>query len=236
MQWPNQKREPVELGIKIQVDVVALQKLWLWTDCAKGEVSALGLVEEILDAGSGAVNALRVTDFFLVREQCTMDETTMDPADIAQRMLDLEARGIDSRKLRCWAHSHGSMSVFWSATDDDCIEGLANGEYRLSLVVNRKRDSLCRLDVYHPCHLYLTDVVWEVYAPLPESLHKACFEEFKSKVTEGVSLFGNGRVTNFERAQDLQAAHDRGALTDLELSDELDWLGIEREDLEEQPF
>jgi len=81
------------------------------------------------------------------------------PAAVAQLIADLENQNIDSRKLRCWAHSHGSMSVFWSGTDDECITGLANGEWLLSLVVNKKRDSMSRLDQYHPCHMYLSDVL-----------------------------------------------------------------------------
>jgi len=159
----------------------------------------------------------------------------MDQAAVAQLIMDLEAQGIDSRKLHCWAHSHGSMSVFWSGTDDDCISGLANSEWLLSLVVNKKRDSMSRLDLFNPCHLFVSDVVWEVYYPLRDGLAQACFEEFKAKVTEGGMLRGNGKITNFERAQDLNAAHERGALTDIELQDELDFLGWERDDLE-QPF
>lgn len=236
MQWPqNKPREPVQLGIKIQVDAPAWQKLCCWVELAQGEVSALGLVDEIRDADTGLIRALRVTDFRLVKQQCSPDETTMDPAAIAGLILDLEAQGIDSRKLRCWAHSHGTMSVFWSGTDHDCIEGLANGDYLISIVVNKQRDSMARLDVYHPCHLYVTDAVWEVYAPLPEDLAQACFAEFRAKVTESLWAQGNGKVPAAELIRDLSSACDRGALTPEELDDELDWLGLERDDLE-QPF
>ena len=235
MQWQNKsQRDPVQLGIKIQVDAVAYQKLLCWTDVAKGEVSCLGLVEEIRDADTGMITALLVTDFFLTKQTCSLDETTMDAQAVAELITNLEAQGFDSRKLRCWAHSHGGMSVFWSGTDDECITGLANGEWLLSLVVNKKRDSICRLDQYHPCHMYLADVVWEVHYPLRDGLAEACFAEFQAKVIEG-AVASNGKITNYERAQDLNAAHERGALTDIELQDELDWLGWERDDLE-QPF
>jgi hypothetical protein len=232
----NAPREPVQLGIKIQVDAVAMMKFWHWVDMAKGEVSALGLVDEIRDADTGMITALLVTDFFLVKQECSIDETTMDPAAVAQLIADLENQNIDSRKLRCWTHSHGSMSVFWSGTDDENINGLANGEYLLSLVVNKKRDTMCRLDQYNPCHLYLSDVVWEVYYPLVDGLAEACFAEFKAKVNEG-SVFGNGKITTVDQLLDLKAAQERGAITDHDLDDELNWLGLEREDLEEQqPF
>lgn len=237
MPWQNKKpRDPVELAIKIQVDAVAMQKLWAWTDMAHGEVSCLGLVEEIRDADIGMITTLLVTDFFLVKQQCSMDETTMDAASVAELITDLEAQGIDSRKLRSWAHSHGSMSVFWSGTDDECINGLANGEYLLSLVVNKRHDSLMRLDQYHPCHLFVTDVAWDVQYPVQDGLAEACMNEFKAKVTEGGLLSGNGMISNYERAQDLHAARERGALTDSELQDELDFLGWEPCDFDERPF
>jgi hypothetical protein len=122
MPWPNKpSREPVQLGVKIQVDATAYQKFMCWVDMARGEVSALGLVDEVSDESTGMITALLVTDFLLVKQACTMDETTMDPAAVAQLIMDLEVQGTDSRKLRCWAHSHGSMSVFWSQTDDECI-------------------------------------------------------------------------------------------------------------------
>ncbi len=236
MNWSKKPRDPIQLGIKIQVDAIAMQKFWQWVDLAKGEVSALGLVDEIRDDQTGMVTALRVTDMLLVKQNCTSDETTMDPAAIAQLIIDLEKAGIDSRKLRCWIHSHGQMSVFWSSTDDECITGLANGEWLVSLVVNKKRDSMCRLDQYHPCHLFVTDVAWEVYSPLPESLAKACFDEFKAKVTEHTWGAGKHRVVEIEQRHDLHSAHERGALTQDELEEELDWLGWGRDEFEEQPF
>ena len=229
MPWQNKPvREPAQIGIRIQVDATAYQKLLCWVDVARHEVSALGLVSEVRDTDTGLITGLIVTDFFLVKQTCSMDETTMDEASVAELIMSLEAQGIDSRMLRCWAHSHGGLGVFWSGTDDQCIEGLANGDYLLSLVVNKKRDSMMRLDVYHPCHLYLSDVVWEVYSPLPEALQKACIEEFQAKVIES-----NGRISVLH---DLKSARERGALTDHELLEEIDWLGLERDEFEEQPF
>jgi len=239
-QWQNKsRREPVQLGIRVQVDATAMAKFWNWVDIAKGEVSALGLVEEILDANSGAVSGLLVTDLFLVKQRCSADETTMDAAAISQLMLDLENQGVDSRKLRCWVHSHGSMSVFWSGTDDDCIAGLANGDYLLSLVVNKKRDSMMRLDQYHPTHLFLTDVVWDVRYPLIDGLAEQCLTEFKAKVLEDAhGLNGHRQLARDTQnhVTDLRAAHDRGALTMDELNEELDWFYPEDLDREERPF
>ena len=231
------QRQPVDAGIKVQVDANALQKLWLWTDFAKGEVSCLGLVDEVVDANTGRTTALIVTDFFLVKQECTSDETDMDIADVARLIAELETTGIDSRKLRCWAHSHGSMSVFWSGQDETCIAGLANNEWLLSLVVNKRRDAIMRLDQYHPSHMYLADVVWEVKYPLVDGLAEACFSEFKAKVKESQcrSVLKNSREKSV--LGDLKSANERGTLTDEDLMEEMDWLGLHRDDLDElEPF
>lgn len=236
MQWQtNKQRDPVKLPIKIQVDAVAMQKLWLWTDQAKGEVSALGLVDELRDAESGVLNGLLVTDFLLTKQVCSMDETTMDPAGVAELLMDLESRDVDTKKLRCWAHSHGGMSVFWSGQDDQCIEGLANGEWLLSLVVNKRRDSIMRLDQYHPAHLYMSDCVWEVHYRTADGLAEACFAEFKSQVTEASGLLMPNLRSGFDHIADLKSAHERGSLTDEDLQEEMSWCGLSMEDFDEVP-
>jgi len=226
-------RDPVELGIKIQVEATAMQKLWLWTDIAQGEVSALGLVEEIRDE-TGSISALRVTDFFLVKQVCSSAETNMDPTALAELLLELEVAEIDGRQLRCWVHSHGSMGVFWSETDDECISGLANGEWLLSLVVNKKRESMMRLDQFNPCHLYLSDVVWEEYYPRIDSLAEACLAEFQAKVTETSMLCSRGESVGVQHITELKQAHLRGALTEEELEEEMALLGFGEDEL--QPF
>ena len=230
-------RQPVNAGVKIQVEATAMQKLWLWTDFARGEISCLGLVDEVVSTDTGRTTALVVTDFFLVKQQCTNEETDMDVADVARLISELETKGIDSRKLRCWAHSHGSMAVFWSGQDESCISGLANNEWLLSLVVNKRRDAQMRLDQYHPSHMYIPDVQWEVKYPLVDGLAEACFDEFKAKVRETTFLKRTREDQLVRRdmmLDELDEASARGALTADELDDELNWLGIERDDCE--PF
>jgi len=231
------QRQPVNAGVKVQVEAEAMQKLWLWTDFARGEVSCLGLVDEVVSTESSRTTALIVTDFFLVKQDCTSDETDMDTGDVARLIAELETKGIDSRKLRCWAHSHGTMSVFWSAQDESCISGLANNEWLLSLVVNKRRDTQMRLDLFHPAHLYLADVQWETKFPTVDGLAEACFDEFKAKVRETTFLkrTRDDKLVRRDMILDeLDEASARGALTAEELDDELNWLGIERDDFE--PF
>ncbi|NUO19456.1 hypothetical protein HUU59_08425 [bacterium] len=231
------QRQPVDAGVKIHVEATAMQKLWLWTDFAKGEVSCLGLVDEVVNTDTGRTTALIVTDFFLVKQNCSSDETDMDVVDVARLISELEAKGIDSHKLRCWAHSHGTMSVFWSGQDESCISGLANGEWLLSLVVNKRRDTQMRLDQFHPSHMYIPEIQWETKFPTVDGLAEACFDEFKAKVRETTFLKRTRDDQLMKRdmiIDELDEASARGALTADELDDELNWLGIERDNFE--PF
>jgi hypothetical protein len=231
----NNPRNPTKLDIRVQVSADALAKLWLWVDLAAGEVSTLGIVEQILDTKTGTIAALRITDFLLVDQDCCSVETTMDPLAIALLLAELESNGQDSGKLLCWAHSHADMQVFWSGTDAACIGGLANGGYLLSLVVNKNRDAMMRLDVFHPTHLFLNDIVWEIHCPQDDASRTACIEEFKAKVHDGYltqTPIGNGTLdfTTAEYIESIKQAHENGLMTDEELAEELQWAD------EEGPF
>jgi hypothetical protein len=172
---PNirKKKMKKQLDIKIQVDALAWTKLMTWVEMAKGEVSAIGLVDS-------TPGLLRVTDFKLLTQVCNSTETELDPKAIAQLMQDVE----DPSMLRCWAHSHADMKVFWSGTDEATIAGLSNDEWMLSLVVNKDHDAMMRLDVYYPCHMHIDDVVWELRYDVPVETKADWKKQFKDKVTE----------------------------------------------------
>jgi hypothetical protein len=110
---------------------------------------------------------------------------------------------------------------------------LANGDYLLSLVVNKKRDAIMRLDQYHPTHLFVSDCVWEINYPLIDGLAEACFAEFKFKVTEGSGLHLPKHYSGIDHIADLKAAHSRGSLTDEDLQEEMNWMGLTCEDFDE---
>lgn len=177
----NQLPKKVVLNIKVQFSLTAVQKLWYWTDLARGEFSALGEVESVLDSESGRLIALRIVDLHLVRQTCSDAETEMDIGAVAELLGQ-----VDPNRLHCWVHSHGTLPVFWSPTDEDCIAGLSEGGWLLSLVVNRRHDSRLRLDQFHPAHLTVDDLAWETYIPMDDAFEQQVRKEFEEKVTEGV--------------------------------------------------
>jgi len=222
----SQRRDPQKLDIRVEVDLHALAKFWVWVDMAQGEVSALGLVEEVFDERSGNLCALRVTDLYLVRQHCTSADTEMDPMAVSELMASLEDQGQEVGTLLCWVDSHADMSVFWSGQDNSCIAGLANGRYLLSLVVNKKRDTMTRLDMFHPAHLCVTDIAWEPYFPLDEAEVIAAEAEFREKVTEQGVLSAATSIgfSTEEYVEQLKQARAAGLMDDDELEDELNWL------------
>ncbi|MBM4355533.1 MAG: hypothetical protein FJ109_17380 [Deltaproteobacteria bacterium] len=122
-----------------------------YTRLAAGEVSGLGTVEEF-DGG------FLVTDLYLPKQACTPAGTELDQEAVATLMLELDNSGKDPGGLRFWWHSHADMNTFWSKTDEQCIENLANGDYVLSLVTNKRGSMLARLDIFRPVRVTLDDI------------------------------------------------------------------------------
>jgi uncharacterized protein YjiS (DUF1127 family) len=89
-----------------------------------------------------------------------------------------------------------------------------------------------------PEHMYLADVVWEVKVyPQVDGLAEKCYSEFKAKVKESafVPRTRKPRPASLRQtSEELYEAEVRGALTMDELDDELNWLGLGRDEVE--PF
>jgi hypothetical protein len=158
----------------------------------------------------------------------------MDQDDVARLLTELAAEGVEGQ-LRAWVHSHADMEVFWSNTDDRCIEGLQGNPYTVSVVVNRKGDVRARIDVFHPIRVVIDDVPVNLRVP-DMGLSAHCASEFNAKVVEvpmmpplrtfgGMTPFGgDGQVEMFAGStrgrafvgmdmDDLEAAVYRGDLT-----------------------
>lgn len=156
-------------GFRVSIDAEALERIWHWTDLAKGEFSCLGQVtDDVL-----------VHDVQLFTQTCTSATTEIDQQALAQFLCQHQK----PEKVRAWIHSHGNLGVFWSQQDDSCIEGLENDTFLLSIVVNKKREMKCRLDIWQPVRLTLDDLAVEVRVPR-YNLKAECETAFRKLVTE----------------------------------------------------
>ena len=141
----------------VYMNPAAHEKLWAWTRLAKGEISMLGLVEEI--EGQPCI-----VDLFLVKQTCTPASTDMDQDAVAKLMVELAAKG-QSDQLRAWVHSHGTLDVFWTNQDESTIEDLAGDPYLVSVVVNKSGLVKARVDLFKPVRITVDDVPVEVLVP-----------------------------------------------------------------------
>jgi hypothetical protein len=163
--------------LKVRIDAEALARIWKWTDLAKGEFSCLALVD----------NHLRVDGVQLFDQVCTSSSTDMDQRALA-RFLCTHPQ---PERVRAWIHSHGNLGVFWSEQDEQCISGLENESLLVSIVVNKKRETKCRLDLFFPARITIDDVPLMVELP-GFDVADECEAAFKRHVSE-VSLMLPGR-------------------------------------------
>ena len=159
----------IRTGPRVSIDAAALERIWHWTDLAMGEFSCLGLVtDEVL-----------AHDVRLFDQVCTSASTEMDQQALARFLVAHE----QPENVRLWCHSHGNLQTFWSQQDEQCIDGLANDTFLLSIVVNKKREMKCRLDIWRPVRITLDDLDVQVRVPRYD-LKRECEEAFLEHVTE----------------------------------------------------
>jgi hypothetical protein len=168
--------------LKVYIDAQAKEKISHYVALAQGEVSGLGLVSEVRD-DEGNLTGFMVDDIYLLKQRSAAATTELDDSAVAALLTEIDERGEDIGAVRLWWHSHGDLAVFWSSTDEECAQGLANSRYFVSIVVNKAGNIKCRIDIYSPIRLVLDDVPVETLMP-DFGLLEQCTAEFKQKVTE----------------------------------------------------
>jgi len=200
----------------IMIHAHAMSKVKNWVRLASpDEVSALGTVDELWDDDNSLAGFL-ITEVFLLDQTCNIVETSISDEAISKLMIDLSDKGHDLSTLKCWIHSHGKMGVFWSNTDDECCEKLANNSYTLSIVTNLRGEILCRLDIYNPVHVTLDELPVQVYYPEEETLSDWCRQEFERKVKKEPAIVRRSKrknnVPEFGTLEEMEEAFQKGEI------------------------
>jgi hypothetical protein len=209
--------------IAVYLEAAVKEKINHWVKMAQGEVSGLGLVEEINDLG--LIRGYRVTDVFLAEQSCNGSGTVISPESGAKLMIELEMMGIDTGKLKLWWHSHADLGVFWSGTDDETISGFRPQDYFISLVVNKDGKSLCRLDIFKPIRLSIEDVRTDVIIP-GLGLEEECKKEFAEKVKENSFTWTPRSSPNRFTKEQLKNFSEE-EITNMLCTGEIEWWEIE---------
>ncbi|MBM4030158.1 MAG: hypothetical protein FJ291_00040 [Planctomycetes bacterium] len=182
----------------------AFTKLFAYAYATDLEVSCLGVVER-------EGNRFRVSDLFLVAQECGHAHTKLDQGAIGQLVEQLIAQGRkdEAGSIRCWCHTHpGNMGCFWSHTDEATCQLLV-ADWLVSIVVSGGFRLRCRLDLAGPVPVRIDHVAVCLEGAADQPLSDEC----KREVAEKVCLAPPGGPLGFEPlAPPAQPATDKDDL------------------------
>ena len=172
------------------IDPVVMKRIMYYAQAADGEVSGLGTVVKD-DKGRMVVNQV-----YLLEQESSGADTELNSEAISKLMTDMIGKNEDPGQLKFWWHSHASMGVFWSGTDDTCAETLSR-EFAFSLVVNKAGEKRCRLDLYNPFRVTFDGVKVEEISQEDNDLKKECELEVKLKVKTPYERYNNWKDDDY---------------------------------------
>lgn len=161
---------------------VTWRKIQAWVGMTTKEISGMGLVKQ-------EDNELYVYDVFLIEQENTSSYTDIDDTALLKLFNELlsaddadNGNRIDNFKF--WFHSHANMGVFWSGTDDGCIEKvMQSAPWFVSAVFNREGAVRVRMDFKTP-RIKIDDLTWKIERLIPDEIMDFCKKEFEEKVKE----------------------------------------------------
>lgn len=206
--------------IEVLLDVAVFQKLKHWVALATGEVSGLGTVLEVKDKAGNVVQYI-VDNIFLLKQRCTSADTVLDDASVGEFLYQMQQKGEDLSRIKFWWHSHGDLNTFWSTTDEENIQRLANSRSLISLVTNHAGKILTRIDIFKPFHITVDEVCTDIHLAEEAGLYEFCAKEFIDKVEEAHSYVPMmpssmpfpGRTTIDDQADELESMFNTGRIT-----------------------
>ena len=177
----------------------AFSGLFGYANATDLEISLLGIVER-------EKSIFIVREFFLVEQKGAHSHTELEPSAVGELIEKLIAQGRsdDARKIRCWAHSHPGMDVFWSHTDDTTCHLLC-ADWLISIVVSDGFRIRCRLDVASPVPFVLDHLPVFVESPIDATVAERCKQEVKDKIKH-VPLFGHRKHKDKKEETDMQTS------------------------------
>lgn len=165
----------------VKISPEARQKLKYFTNAAKGEVSGIGFATLLKDEAGKTIGFL-VKDIFLVQQSATSSHSELDETALHKKIYELTEQGADMSTVRVWWHSHNTMNCFWSRTDDATIEALSNSGFTVSLLANKRGETLTRVDLYDPCRVTYDGIDLRMDVLDNPELYAACKKEVEELV------------------------------------------------------
>lgn len=152
-----------------------MRKILTFVNCKKStEINGWGFV----DTARMGNNDFLVSNAFILEQNVSPARAVQNPLAFARFVGECE----NHSKLRFQWHSHLGP-VFFSEEDIETIRGYL-GEYMISLVVNKRGEYRCRVDVFKPFYFGMEVPVYIVLPPPDAGLVEFCRQEIKNKVKE----------------------------------------------------
>ena len=168
-------------GLVISITAYAYQRMRYLVQNVDAEVAWFGTVTR-------ENNTFTIDEIYLPNQEVTASSVNAGAEEMSGLLPEIIEKYGEEKALqdiipnmRAFCHSHHKMDTFWSATDENGINGLANSQFLVSLVLNRAGNILGRVDLFTPVRVTLDKV------PVLIDFDSTCDEldaEIEAKVTE----------------------------------------------------
>ena len=174
-------------GTELRLTPYAWAKLIWMRD--KGNTEVAGYATTATD------DPLLVTDFRLIKQECTMETFDLDTNDIAEdmeRTLDAGLMPWMTHNILC--HTHPSNDTTPSSVDEDNFEkAFSHPNWAIMLIIGQDGSAYCRLKMNTgPGTISLLNVVIEYGVPFNGSNPTEWEKEYKAKVSKKESFYMTG--------------------------------------------
>lgn len=162
---------------RVIIDFYAFQKIKMYIDLCPDEINGLAMVDEM--GGDLLITAPFILKQFSAREGLHVEHNHLE---FNRCVTEMVKRNEDPARIKCQWHSHAWIGAFFSGEDIDTLRGYSC-DYMISLVMNKRGEHKCRLDIFRPL-CFGFDVKLFVRIPKAhEGLLKACQEDIDAKVS-----------------------------------------------------
>ncbi len=156
--------------------------------------SDLALIQAYIAACEVEINGFAMIDYdpahnrfivdapFILKQEATGTYVETDDQAQADFIVAEMQAGRDGSRMRFQWHSHVHMQAYFSPTDTDNIDRWL-GDWLVSLVMNKRGEYQCRLDVFKPIRYSLELPLQVVLSPPPAAEQDRVRKEVASKVT-----------------------------------------------------
>lgn len=128
--------------MKCYIESLAALKMKYYVDSVNAEISGVGKTRM-------EGEDIYVEDVIIFKQKCSGAHTDLDQEDEMRIMFERDQRGESSKDWNLWWHSHNTMGVFWSSTDNNnIVDQAGGGSYLLSIVTNKKGQFKTRFDIF----------------------------------------------------------------------------------------